>query len=140
MKSSSSNSSSSSTINKIKLEQKKDEINSNNNINEKSLYSTRKDYTLKDLLNNESIISGKTNKNFEKNNENNSDLFSGKESFSINKSKNTIKNEEIKSIGNLRGKDDDKNFSSSDLSDSLSGSQKINMKNKLDLTFSSRQS
>lgn len=137
MKSSSSNSSSSGTIHKIKLEEKKDEnINSNNNINEKSLYSTRKDYTLKDLINNESITSGKINKNFE----NNSDIFSAKESFSINKSKNTFKNEEIKSPGNLRRKDDDKNFSSSQLSDSLSGSQKINIKNKLDLTFSSRQS
>ena len=133
---SSSNSSSSGTIHKIKLEDKKDEINLNNNINEKSLHSTRKDYTLKDLLNNDSITSGKINKNFE----NNSDLFSCKESFSINKSKNTIKNEEIKSPGNLRRKDDDKNFSSSQLSDSLSGSQKINTKNKMDLTFSSRQS
>ena len=135
--SSSSNISSSGTIQKIKLEEKKDEIiNSNNNINEKSLLSTRKDNTLKDMLNNESITSEKIKKNLE----NNSDIFSGKESFSINKSKNTIKNEDIKSPSNLQRKDDDKNFSSSQLSDSLSGSQKINIKNKMDLTFSSRQS
>ena len=141
--SSSSNSSSSGTIQNIKFENKKEEINSNNNIIEKSLYSMKKDYTLKDLLNNESSISGKINKNLE----NNSDLYSNKESFSINKSKNTIKNEEIKSptidkksINNLSRKDDDKNLSSSQLSESLSGSQKININNRIDLTFSSRQS
>ena len=142
-KSSNSNSSSSGTIQNIKLANKNDEVNPNNNINEKSLYSLKKDYTLKDLLNNESLTSGKINKNLE----NNSDMFSYKESFSINKSKNTLKNEEIKSPGNeknnffkIRKKDDDKSFSSSQISDSLSGSQKINTKNKMDLTFSSRQS
>ena len=123
-------------------ENKIDEINNNeNNDNENNIMNI---YTLKDLLNNDTILSKSNKKN------NNSPIFSGNDSFSgpknyLNPEENNFKD----NLENIIKDDEDEKFQRKEYnndinnisylySDKQSGSQKVN--NDLKLSFSSRQS
>ena len=139
----SNSSESSSTIKNIKNEENNEKNeNSKNDINN-NIRTSKKEYTLKDFLSNEHNLSDKDKKK-----NNNSFLYSDKESNSkeMNDDKNKDKNnysqaeEEIKNIENEKSIESKILSQAYNSSDIQSGSQKINKDNIINLTFSSQKS
>ena len=127
-------------------EKEKNNIKINNNI----MDNIKREYTLKDLINNDSILSIKNN-----NLNNNSHILSENESFIIMNDKNNISNFKNNNFNfgenNIKEKDenqikenDEKNSKNNSISrlysDNQSGSQRVKNDFKIELTFSSRQS
>ena len=127
-------------------EKEKNHIKIKNNI----MDNIKREYTLKDLINNDSILSIKNN-----NLNNNSHILSENESFSIMNDKNNISNFKNNNFNfgdnNIKEKDenqikenDEKNSKNNSISrlysDNQSGSQRVKNDFKIELTFSSRQS
>ena len=130
--------------NKMKKNKDKKFIDKNQNKNGDNI---KRIFTLKDLFNNESILSDINNKNlsgvesynesFNMNDKNN--IFNFTENNKQNDNKKTIEEDNDETFKFNEEKNSEKNNVSKLYSDNQSGSQKIN-KNSIKLTFSSRKS